>query len=134
MARTEFTDEELKKRLFVEFIKHPDGGERRGLVEFHGFYTENALLRSRKAREFAAHQAKFRSGREVLMSDYLFFLAELFADLEQRETNLRDTTCPATGRPCTRGCYDINRHSAGYCEQKAIAEHPNMARWETEGP
>jgi hypothetical protein len=147
VAKTEFTENELKHHLFVQFVAHPDGPNGRR-TDFHGFFTDEALIRCRNVRNMFGPMGG-SSGR---MSEYLFFLAELFRESENQALSapvalsasrldkwskcpagLPDTTCPATRFPCTQGCFD-GGHSAGYCGIKAAAEHPNMARWETEGP
>lgn len=79
MAKTEFTEDELKNHLFVQFVKRPDG-PLAGRTDFHGFFTDTALIRCRNVRNiFGPMDAK--SGR---MSDYLFFLAELFRESENQ--------------------------------------------------
>ena len=126
MAKTTFTDEELKKPLFFEIIRYPEGPSGNPPVVFHGFYSEETLLRSRSARESITRVQMWRNG-VLKTSDYLYFLAQMFAEIESQNlpasdnpcsevlmmseghmTNLRDTTCPHTGQPCSRGCFDLH--------------------------
>lgn len=126
-----FTDEELKEPMFFEVTKHPTDGPKRGLITFSGFYTEEQLVNARVTRQSWNMVTGWYSrgqGRPIPMSQYLYFIAGLFAEIEAQNeparenpnpcaevplrgvmdtTNLKDTTCPATGRPCTKGCYEI---------------------------
>lgn len=151
MAETKFTEDELKNKLFMELIKPAPDSLLRRFTIFHGFYTEETLIRSRSARELANRMSLRRDGSRLSMSEYLYFLAELFADIERqdyphpdpagviscacgmrREADckgpkdcdnhvdrllpnvsavealrpFKNTTCPTTGRPCRRGCFD----------------------------
>lgn len=101
MARTEFTDEELRKQLFMELVKLPDNSRHHpGTVHFHGFFTDDALFRSRSARELAVRMRRSKDGEPLSMSEYLYFLAELFADIERQN---EDRQKPSSGTPCLCG-------------------------------
>lgn len=159
MATIAFTDEDLKKPFFVEMQERPNG-----LRVFGGFFTEEMVLRARTTRQsWSMVQSWYRRmGKEIPMSQRLYFVAQLFAEIEAQDEpprenpcaevpmrgfmdrtnidfddhgnprswdteryrktdikrhetpNLRaqtinsdfeDTTCPATGLPCTKGCF-----------------------------
>jgi hypothetical protein len=108
------------ERFGIEIIKHPDGRK----IEFRGFYTEEALFRARNTRRLAGMMAIH--DRTAKASDYLRFLAELFDENERIDTDFKDTTCPSTGRPCIRGCFDIRGDRPIQCmEWKPFRFHPS---------
>lgn len=94
MAKTKFTDEELTQALFFEVVKHPDGPNAQR-TEFHGFYTDHVLMRSRVSRQswkMVEHWHQ-RNGKEIPLSQYLYFLAGMFAEIEQQNEPIRDNPC-----------------------------------------
>lgn len=116
MARTTFTDEELSKRLLFEIIQHPQGGPSEGRVDFHGFYTQDALMRARTARKsfgLVEHWHK-QNGTPVPMSSYLFFVASVFAEIESQDHPMTGKRIEMPPERCEHNllwgtCSDCNR-------------------------
>lgn len=114
MPKVTFSDEELKSPLFFNVTKYPDG-PKRGFTEFSGFITDDALIELRLDHiDRQVVGSPMRDTADILQSLEIIFRrwaqqhrpSPLAEDHPAFDTSYRNTTCPATGRPCTRGCFD----------------------------
>lgn len=94
MAKTQFTEAELRLPMFFELVKREDGPDR-DRIDFHGFVTNEMILRARNARQSYAMVERFSkiTGLPVAESQHLMFLALLFTEIEQQNGPMPDNPC-----------------------------------------
>jgi hypothetical protein len=94
LAKTTFTDDELKLPMFFELVKRDDGPDR-DRIDFHGFVTQEMILRARNARQSYSMVERYSrvTGLSIGESQHLMFLAMLFLEIEQQNGPMPDNPC-----------------------------------------